>query len=79
LASIIKSLQRGTTTIPSGGTVNVTISSVNTAKAWVNLPTTGGVSSGQEVYAQLTSSTNLAITAAATISETVSWEVIEHV
>jgi uncharacterized glyoxalase superfamily protein PhnB len=78
MPSVIKSIQRGTTTVSATGTVNVTISSVNTAKAWVNLPTTGGTSSGQEVYAQLTSSTNLAIVAAAGMNETVSWEVIEY-
>lgn len=68
--SIIKSIQRGVTTAASGS-ITVTISAVNTGKAWINYDGESGY------YAQLTNSTTITITA--TGGYIVSWEVIEYV
>lgn len=83
----IKSIQRGTTavTVSSGlTTVNVTISAVNTAKTMVFAESTfSSVSNGVmgSGYANLTTSTNLAVVAGAnTASQSVSvhWQVVEY-
>jgi hypothetical protein len=75
----IKSVQRGVVTSPGNtGTINVPISAVNMAKAYINFPNiyTGD---GTAIRAVLSSSTNLQITRqySQTTPLDLSWEVIE--
>lgn len=79
----IKSTQRGSTNHPATtGTVNVTISAVNLAKASlrVNGTTFGSGDPRYLVRGELTSTTNLALYKDATLAgaSTVSWEVTEE-
>lgn len=80
----VKSIQRGLTT--AGSTTNVTISAVNTAKAFVvanGKASSAGATGGGGITARLTSSTNLELGSGfydangATVSAVISWEVIE--
>lgn len=83
--SVINSIQRGTTWAvhwPYSGTQNATITSVNTAKTFVNYngQTTTAQNTNQAFAKfQLTSSTNIAVTGSqmTTTSPYVSWEVVE--
>lgn len=69
MAGGIKSVQRGVTAVSGAGPINVTISAVNLAKAFVvsNTPGSGVYLPGSASYAinrnaaRLTSATNLAI------------------
>ena len=74
----IKSVQRGVATVPTGGggTVNVSISPVNTAKSFCNVLNAGGYAeSANTVQVQLQNSTTLRVTGYP--STPCSWEVIE--
>jgi len=83
----IVSVQRGQTTLPNDTPVNVTISAVTMANAWVNLigvrcnTVDSGVSEWrrQQVSARLTSTTNIEIAVANSPEDSniVEWEVIE--
>ena len=88
IPSVIKSIQRGTTSTPSqNSSTNVSISSVNTSKSFVSMSTavyagsTGNIQG--TVFAHLTSSTNLRIENqggnALSVGGSVAWEVIEFV
>lgn len=70
----IKSVQRGSLTLPDVYDImNVTISPVNTQKAFCNL-----LNGSSFVDMRLTSSTNLRFSGKAAVNgESVSWEVIE--
>lgn len=76
----VTSVQRGSTSVAAGATVNVTITAVDTSKAFVVANVGIGVNSGYFTFlnAALTSSTNLQLVAgAAAGSVTVKWEVVE--
>ena len=71
--SAVKSVQRGTTSVPSGGSVNVTIGWVNTAKALlVCSPNNAGCA------AVLVNNTTLTVYGATSGGSTMYWQVIEH-
>ena len=74
----IKSVQRGVATVPTGGngTVNVSISPVNTAKSFCNVLNAGGFTEGaNNVRVWLQNSTTFHVTGYPNTS--CSWEVIE--
>jgi hypothetical protein len=76
----VKSVQRGTAVITSGGDVNVTISAVNMSKSTVTFNNAGNLSSSgsYSVYAHLTTTTNLLLKSSTTsFTGTVAWEVVE--
>ncbi|MBD2846445.1 hypothetical protein IDH44_14685 [Paenibacillus sp. IB182496] len=75
----IKHVQRGTASIAYYMTLNVSISTVNKDKAFVNLVNYGGGRTEAEIYAELTSSTNLQIVNQVNAGSgyLVAWEVVE--
>jgi len=78
---VIQSIQRGTTTI-TVNSLDVTIASVNIAKATINVQHWAGTSGGgnELVYAQLINSTTLRLKRVFTTRETeIHWEVVEYV
>lgn len=82
-ASPIKSIQRGTATVASNATTNVTISAVNLSKSLVIVnagPSSGGTYMFATLPAVLTSSTNLKLQRydTASLSMTVEWQVVEY-
>ena len=82
---VIKSIQRGQTATPTdNSTTNVTITAVDTDKAFVSFSSTvywGTSAEGASISAYLTSSTNLAIETIGddiASSAEIAWEVIEY-
>lgn len=87
--SVVKSVQRGTTSVNAGGTKTVTITSVNTSKAFIicnNSVATGRLDGSpssttdityRTISAELTSSTVITFTNSGGVSGTAYWQVVE--
>lgn len=78
----IKPIQRGSNSNSAAGIVNVTISEVNLAKAFVISSWRSGNTGASGVAASLTSSTNLKLNfgaGASGVAVEVEWQVVEYV
>lgn len=83
LSGVIKSVQRGVADMTSVASLDVTVSSVNTAKSvLMHLGLKGAASSDAmktNAYLQLTTSTNLRLERyAATTGPIVGWQIVEY-
>ena len=84
--NVIKSIQRGQTIIPEGGTTNVTITAVDLDKTFISTSMgmfrASSTTRAGSIYVYLTSTTNLAVTTVSegptTSDDYVGWEVIEY-
>jgi len=80
LPGVIRSVQRGLTTLTAASTANTTITSVNTAKAWLNPLgwSTSGNDQRMEAIVELAGATTVTVTSGiASGTQEYSWEVVE--
>ena len=76
--SPIKSIQRGVATVNGSSPIYVNISTINPAKAIINIATVGGQGVSGQVYANIFSSAQIGFGPELSSPCRVSWEVIEY-